>query len=505
MVLRPRYTPFAIALLFSAPSWPNALHHVHVQGVVHGDIKPSNVLLTPVGEPLLMDFNLSGNLASATSARGGTLPYMPPEQLRAFTSAVGPSASSYDARSDIFSLGVVLYELLTGRLPFALIGTNGSNADLAELLMDRQKVGCVPLRAINQSIPHSLARTVEQCLAWSPDRRFCSARELRDALAAEVRPLKQWKRKLLAHRRAAMRILFGGIITVVASTAYWATLDPPQIRHYAKGLEQQRSHNFEEAAIQFERALQAAPDFYVAKFELGRTQIALGHVEAAREIFFELADTVNDARSAAFVGYCRSLRHQDSLAIPWYQRAISSGCTCGEIHNNLAVAYDLGARSLSAKQKFDFIEAELELALAAIPESETVKFNWVDYELKRLPFDGRTISERAIRFADELQRLKPDCGPVCLQTADVYSAAFSEDPERLDQAVALLRPAFHLGHAPPRDALLNARSWAALRARPGFHVLLDEMGTLIEPTDRGASIPRLLEPGQCVVHTAATR
>jgi len=93
-----------------------ALAHAHTLGILHLDLKPSNVLLTSEGVPKLLDFNLASDLQVAEPRLGGTLPYMSPEQLRCFVE--GPGASDIDQRSDIFSLGVILYELLSGDLPF---------------------------------------------------------------------------------------------------------------------------------------------------------------------------------------------------------------------------------------------------------------------------------------------------------------------------------------------------------------------------------------------------
>ena len=97
----------------------NALAHSHGRGIYHRDLKPSNVLMAPEGRPLLLDFNLSVDTRLPTWKVGGTLPYMAPEELaKLIRKDAGPSVNTYDPRSDLFSLGAIVYELLTGKLPF---------------------------------------------------------------------------------------------------------------------------------------------------------------------------------------------------------------------------------------------------------------------------------------------------------------------------------------------------------------------------------------------------
>lgn len=93
----------------------DALEFTHSNGVLHRDLKPSNILLSADEEPMLLDFNLAVRLDQETARAGGTLPYMAPEQLE---SIHRKSTTVVDSRADIFGLGVVLYEMLTGELPF---------------------------------------------------------------------------------------------------------------------------------------------------------------------------------------------------------------------------------------------------------------------------------------------------------------------------------------------------------------------------------------------------
>ncbi len=108
------------AMLEMTAQLAEGLAHAHDRGIVHRDIKPANILLSDDGQPMLLDFNLSDDVKGAAkpsqSQLGGTLPYMAPEHLEAFQGGLRP----VDARSDIYSLGVILYETLTGHLPFAV-------------------------------------------------------------------------------------------------------------------------------------------------------------------------------------------------------------------------------------------------------------------------------------------------------------------------------------------------------------------------------------------------
>src|SRR5207244_1261487 len=118
----------------------DGLAHAHDRGILHRDLKPANVILTDDGRPMLVDFNLAEDTKSRGQAErasvGGTLPYMAPEHLEAFG---GGSASRLDGRSDIFSLGVILFELLTGRHPFAPYRKRKAREVVPIMIADRRK------------------------------------------------------------------------------------------------------------------------------------------------------------------------------------------------------------------------------------------------------------------------------------------------------------------------------------------------------------------------------
>ncbi len=112
------------AALWIGARLAEGLAHAHERGVLHRDLKPANVLLTDEGQPMLLDFNLAEDVKAPGEAGrvGGTLPYMAPEHLAAYQGR----PVDVDARSDIYALGVILYELLTGRHPFGRsVGAHG--------------------------------------------------------------------------------------------------------------------------------------------------------------------------------------------------------------------------------------------------------------------------------------------------------------------------------------------------------------------------------------------
>jgi serine/threonine-protein kinase len=155
----------------------DCLAATHRGGIVHRDIKPDNVILegAALGKALLMDFGIAKTVRELEESTGGVLmgtpTYMSPEQVSGDT--------PLDHRSDIYSVGVMAYHMLTGRPPFQ---GNTAHAVLAGHVADRPE----PIRRINPSVPRDLAEAVERCLEKRPEDRFQSASELSTALQGVV-------------------------------------------------------------------------------------------------------------------------------------------------------------------------------------------------------------------------------------------------------------------------------------------------------------------------------
>jgi tRNA A-37 threonylcarbamoyl transferase component Bud32 len=150
-----------------------AVQYAHDKGIIHRDLKPGNILLDRDGNPRVTDFGLaklteSGSDLTGTGQILGTPSYMPPEQAAAQVSAVG-------RLSDVYSLGAVLYCLLTGRPPFQA-------ASPLETLLQVQKQDPVPPKQLNPNIPLDLDTIVLKCLDKTPVRRFMSAQALAEEL-----------------------------------------------------------------------------------------------------------------------------------------------------------------------------------------------------------------------------------------------------------------------------------------------------------------------------------
>jgi serine/threonine protein kinase/tetratricopeptide (TPR) repeat protein len=154
----------------------DGLAHAHARGILHRDLKPANVLLTDDGRPMLLDFNLAADTKQAGAERaavGGTLPYMAPEQIRAFRDKGG----ALDGRCDLYALGVILFELLTGRHPFPVRSLLGRPL-VAEMLADRGR-GAPSARERNRSVSPAVDALVRKCLAPDPTHRYHRAEDLR--------------------------------------------------------------------------------------------------------------------------------------------------------------------------------------------------------------------------------------------------------------------------------------------------------------------------------------
>jgi serine/threonine protein kinase len=149
----------------------SALDAAHAAGLVHRDVKPGNILITPDGRVLLADFGIAKGLGTADDLTSenvmmGTAKYLSPEQVR---------GRKLDGRADLYALGLVLYECLAGRVPF--LGESDADTALARLQRDP-----TDLARLHPSLPYGLSQLIHELLARNPDDRPMTGGELRNRL-----------------------------------------------------------------------------------------------------------------------------------------------------------------------------------------------------------------------------------------------------------------------------------------------------------------------------------
>jgi len=236
-----------------------AVTYAHSRQIVHRDLKPLNILVDENGNPKIADFGLARRMEDQSHLTQdgtilGTPSYMAPEQASGNPSAIGPL-------SDVYSLGAILYELLTGRPPF-------KGATVWEVIQQVRSAEPVPPSQLQAGVPADLETICLKCLQKSPDKRYESAQLLAEDLQRHIRnepilarPIGQWERIVRLCKRnpreARLVGVVAGLLTcfaLVASwTAYRVNQDRLQIRNQRDEIGKQRDEISKEKGISDER------------------------------------------------------------------------------------------------------------------------------------------------------------------------------------------------------------------------------------------------------------
>ncbi|WP_152052984.1 serine/threonine-protein kinase [Tautonia marina] len=232
---------FSGAIAWWGARLAEALQHAHDRGVLHRDVKPTNVLVTGDGLPMLLDFNLAispilDESENDSAKLGGTLAYMAPEHIEGLAEGID---TGVDARADVFALGVVLFEAIAGTRPFPVVRQARSVPEAFWKTAEQRRAGAPPLQRGGRPVSPALEAVIRRSLEPDVERRYQSAAELAADLQAIANdgPLRHAtepiaSRSLRWLRRNRVRFVMAAP-AVVAGSILLATVHDARVRRVA--------------------------------------------------------------------------------------------------------------------------------------------------------------------------------------------------------------------------------------------------------------------------------
>jgi serine/threonine protein kinase len=469
----------------------DALAFAHGLGIYHRDLKPSNVLLTAGGEPLLLDFNLAYDAEQPLQRLGGTLPYMAPELLLATDPMGTGDGTKVGAPADVFALGVLVHELLTGMHPFGPLPGSYTQASLRALLLEKQRRGPRSLRLLQPALDPVLIRLLERCLAFEPAERPSSAAEVGVSLRRVLTPWRRARRWLL--QRSPVLLIGGGLVLAAASggglMASSAGTDsaveaPVQDQSaLAAGQRAYQRGDYVKAAEHFSRAINFEQGGARALFARGRAHQQLAEktglgFDTAYHDYVASDLKAASLKTKACIAYaqCRMRNGLVDASIPYLQTCIDEGMATPENRSNLAAIQLQGG----AKERLASAKANLDAALLANPNLYAARHNraLLAVHLATSLATGLSKEERrAVQLpvleagVEDIQqaiKLGPPSGELFVHAARLHCQLGRFDPKSREQALHYLTLAVEHGFDPHSP---NASEFSDLADMPSYHAL----------------------------------
>jgi len=474
----------------------DALAYAHKQEIIHGDIKPSNVLLTSNGSPLLFDFNLGRELKCLDGPAGGTLAYMAPEQMLSLTEKGSNTFTQPTVATDTYSFGALLYELLFGKSVLAIPAEPTETKAIARQLYGQQRSKKVFPEKSVPVLDDPLVALLEECLAFEPSKRPTSMEQVRDRLVAQALLPARGRRYVKKHPLRSW--LIG--ITLVAVTlwaAVGAYLRPPYAQRLVlQAVAAREAGEYQASIALLNKALNDDPNIQGAHLERARCHLKLKDYVLARSDLQHLARVEKNPSGMAYLAFCHCMTNDYKTAKKWHESALSHGLKTAGILNNFSVSILIGNNQRSLQERIVQSKIILDQALAMKPESLVIRMNAIRLATMQLAQDPNYFESDAEEHVVWLCQKYPKDGRHWKVAFDFYLFLAQRDPKYHSQAYTCLSKAVELGAGPTPKQLSLSAIYIAYRKQPSFSNLLESAKKAEgnRPATSLASIGRFLDP-----------
>lgn len=374
------------------------LAYTHSCGILHGDLKPSNVLLTDGDIPKLIDFNLAKGLHSDLGVIGGTLSYMAPEQLHAIVSGADRNSFSCNRATEVFSFGVMLYQLLTGRLPFRSHWDNRELKEVASEMLVAQANATPHIPGNLSRMDQGLRRIVVNCLLQKPNRRPQGFDEICRDLQQLQSAAPRIKRLVRRHPYKVAGVSFASITIAGALSLSASLLMESNTFHRAERYF--KEGDYESAATLLQTFVANNPESVTAFRLLGTSELENGNAKAASDHFLQAWQASKEPIDKAMVGYSKNLAGDYKLASHYYEQCLQAQYATAAVEHNLAASL---LQAISRDYDNDLslrVGAALERAYQLAPDNETIRVSMLRHHELTASNPDRTVVNYPVSIAE---------------------------------------------------------------------------------------------------------